>query len=768
MNIRRNFSFFFVFFVWLIFALPYFIKNTIPFPSTYQQTNFAPWSAYKQYIGPVKNGAMPDLITQIFPWKYFSIQELKHGKIPFWNPSGFGGTPHLANYQSAVFSPFNILFFILPFVNAWRLLVLFQPLLAGIFMLLFTKKIGLRSASSTIAAISFMFCGFITVWMAYATLGYAILFLPLALYAVESYEESKKSRFLFLLSISFPLSFFSGHFQISIYFSLVVLFFILYKLFIFKNIKNTIYLLISLFIGFLFTLPQVLPSLEFYSQSMRSGLYHTSEIIPWEYLPTLLAPDFFGNPVTRNDWFGHYAEWNGYSGIVVLILSFYALLNLRKKYVLFFVILAGVSFVLAFPTPFTSFFSFLKIPVLGTSAASRGIVLFSFSISILGGMGFQFLLDFKKNWVYKIAWIIISLFVVFALWIIIFFGSNLNPQQIYIARQNSIFPTIIAFLCLLFCFVLINAKGKIKIIFIALIILLVSFDMLRFVNKWMPFDPIKYTFSSLNNRLIFSNPAYKARIQANMESGVCAYYGFWCLGGYDSLYIDRYGTFIASLQTGKVTQAERSVVSFPRQGLNTLAAMNLLNVKYVLHKHSDDGVGWTFPFWQYPDQFKQIADDGVYKVLENKNVYPFAFLVNKYRIAKKDQDILDVMFARNTDLSKTLVLENPIKVELGSENNVGKLKIISQEPGKTVMQSSSIGNNLLFISIPFYPGWKAIIDGKSAKIMRADFAFQAVLISPGVHKIVFYYRPQSFFIGVIILTLGLLGLFSMRYLSRVL
>jgi hypothetical protein len=46
---------------------------------------------------------------------------------------------------------------------------------------------------------------------------------------------------------------------------------------------------------------QILPSLEFYQQAARSEIFAKGEIIPWKYLLTLFSPDFYGNPVTRND-----------------------------------------------------------------------------------------------------------------------------------------------------------------------------------------------------------------------------------------------------------------------------------------------------------------------------------------------------------------------------------------------------------------------------------------------------------------------------------
>ena len=198
---------FLVIFAWFIFSAPYFINNKVPFSSTYLVNFFSPWNAYPGFASPVKNNAMPDVISQIYPWKTFTIDTFRKLQIPFWNPYSFAGTPQLANYQSAVLSPFNLLFFILPFIDAWTLLILLQPLLAGIFMYFCLKSLNVSKEGAVIGSLAFMFCGFITTWMAYGTLGYAILFLPLAIFAIEKYYQTQKRRFLLLLSYNFAAFF---------------------------------------------------------------------------------------------------------------------------------------------------------------------------------------------------------------------------------------------------------------------------------------------------------------------------------------------------------------------------------------------------------------------------------------------------------------------------------------------------------------------------------------------------------------------------------
>ena len=191
---KKYLPFLFILLIWGIFSYPFLILGKVPFPSRYQVNFFAPWTGYPELAGPVKNNAMPDIITQIYPWKKFSIEQLKSGNIPLWNPYSFAGTPHLANYQSSPFFPLNILYFLpFSFVVVWSFLVILQPLLAGIFTYLFLRSLKRSQIASLISSVSFMFCGFLTTWMAYGTLDYATLFLPLVIVVEALYSPSKES-----------------------------------------------------------------------------------------------------------------------------------------------------------------------------------------------------------------------------------------------------------------------------------------------------------------------------------------------------------------------------------------------------------------------------------------------------------------------------------------------------------------------------------------------------------------------------------------------
>ncbi len=46
------------------------------------------------------------------------------------------------------------------------------------------------------------------------------------------------------------------------------------------------------------------------------------------------------------------------------------------------------------------------------------------------------------------------------------------------------------------------------------------------------------------------------------------------------------------------------------------------------------------------------------------------------------------------------------------------------------------------------------VDGKLSKILRADYAFRAVILNSGEHTVEFTYNPKSFLYGVLMALIG--------------
>ncbi len=730
--------------LWFIFSFPYFFKGLVPFPSTYLATFFPPWSS--EYGMPVKNNAMPDVITQIYPWKKLTVDTWKSGQVPLWNPYSFSGTAQAGNYQSAVFSPFNLLFFILPFIDAWSILILLQPLLAGLFMYLFVRSLERSREASLLAATAFMFCGFMVVWMAYGTLGYAALFLPLILWGIH-----KKNGLA--VSLGIALSLVSGHFQVSIYVIGAALAYIFWK-------KHWTALWFLLF-GVLLAAPQILLGLRSYALSSRSDSVLKGEVIPWQYLLTFIAPDFFGNPVTRNDWFGHYAEWAGFIGVVPLMLAISAITKKISREVWFFALLAILTLLFALPTPVNDLLYLLKIPVLSGSAASRIILLTSFSLAVLSAYGLDGL---NKNKKLHIVFPVLCLCFTCITWTVLLFGKPLPPDKLSIATHNFVLPSLLIVSGALLIFLGSIRNIVVRIIVIAALIGLSVFDILRFAIKWMPFDPRKYIFPQVKSLTYLQSHVGNDRVFGNIGSGeVGTEFYIPLVDGYDAVYQARYGEFINAVSKGYSYPGGRSVVQFDKYGVYKTEALQLLGIKYIYHRFSDGRAPWVFPYWEYlaDGSMHQVYSDEKYEIFEYNNVYPRAFLASSFTVKTTDKDIVDTLFARDFDRRNSLVLEVRPAVEPLAGSGSADIKLYT--PDKVTIETDASSPKLLFLSDVFDPGWKAFIDGKQSPVYRADYDFRAVAVPAGKHTVEFRFTPGEFLWGIILSVIGATGLV---YLSK--
>jgi hypothetical protein len=62
---------------------------------------------------------------------------------------------------------------------------------------------------------------------------------------------------------------------------------------------------------------------------------------------------------------------------------------------------------------------------------------------------------------------------------------------------------------------------------------------------------------------------------------------------------------------------------------------------------------------------------------------------------------------------------------------------------------------LLRLSVPYYPGWRATVDGQQLPIVHVDLMLMGVVVPAGDRELQFSFRSDSFGIGVVITLAGL-------------
>lgn len=691
-----------------------------------------------------------DVIAQLYPWKYFTIQELKAGRIPFWNPHNFSGNLHMQNYQTGVFYPLNIIFFPLSFTTAWSLFIMSQPFLAILFMYIFLRSLSLGKISSLVGGIAFGFSSYMTVWIEYGNIGSTILWLPLVLFIAQKLVAKPRINYFLLGLFALTNAFLAGYIQGVFYIYLVA---IAYTIVLFVQHKESRTKHNIVTVGLFFLLPilfssiQLLPTYDLFNRSTRSpySLNQIENLLnPFYYWITIFVPDFFGNPAHRNYFLPiTYIERVMYFGIPLIFFIFLSVAKVKQKISRFFLFTGLLFLVLTTNFPLVKYLYLIPIPMISTTVPTRSLSIFIFCMIIVACFGIDYWMKQKKTektrvpfifiGIYGILWISTLLFARF------FPGGSTNRS---IMLHNLFVPTVIA-LTTVGVFYL---KRLIRISYLILLLLIV-FDLFMFFQKITPFAPKQLIYPQTPvisyiqqhagiNRFWGYGSAY---ILPNFQT----YDGTYSPEGNDPLHRKAYGLLLASSADGKYPDL------LPRPDANIAPGfgsdqignayrqkiLNLLGVKYVLSQ------GEKFP----EETYRLVWQHNQWQIYENKKVLPRFFLSNQYYLEPNDKNALRQIY--NQDVSKIIILnQKPLK-SLDSQAT-GNVSLLKYSPDKVTFQTNTSGNMLLFISDEYYPSWYGKVDNTVVPIYKADVAFRAIEVPKGKHTVTFFYSSNYFPIGV--------------------
>ena len=131
-----------------------------------------------------------DVYEGLVPFLHFDVAQVRSGHIPAWNPYNGNGQPFAANGQSAVFSPYTGLYYLLGMRLALLAAALAKLWLAGFFTYLFLRRHGLREVSALVGGALFAYGGYHLVWLDYQTIIGVSALLPVALWLVRRALDS--------------------------------------------------------------------------------------------------------------------------------------------------------------------------------------------------------------------------------------------------------------------------------------------------------------------------------------------------------------------------------------------------------------------------------------------------------------------------------------------------------------------------------------------------------------------------------------------------
>lgn len=737
----RYFPMFVLLCITILFFYKSFFKGYIPFPGDLLIAEYQPWKSF-QFEG-YNPGSFPhkaqyfDTIRQLYPWKFFSIEELKTGRLPLWNPHNFSGAPLFANLQSALLYPTTLLFLVFPFNLSWTLSVILQPLIAALFTYVFARKLQFSESASLYSSIAYGFSLYMTVFLEYNTIGHVILWLPAILFCIESYFQFKKNRYLIGIALSTAFSLFAGHLQL---FGGIVLFsvgYILYRTYG-ESILSLRRLMVLLFLGLGIGISaiQLIPTLELTIHSSRVS--HTSSelinrfLIQPKQLFMFLSPDVFGNPVTRNYSFtDSYPSKAMYVGVISLFLALLSIRNKRKP-LSFFMFTSGILLFLLLRHPITELIYSISIPFVSSSAPTNFLFLLSFCLAMMAGNGLDSLL---KNRTFPISSII---FLSFSGALLLIFSAHFMfvRSQVLLTLGIIVTTVIIG---------IIATKRRIPNVVISFFcISILTLELGYFFLKFNPFVPSSMVYPRIQLIEELTDISNYNRFwgygSADIQSNLATLFGLYSPNGYDPLYPKTYGEFISFSEQGNVrqqfneqTRSDATIIQgFQKEGFikNPYRdyLLRLLNVKYIVNHTENTLDEAALP----PARYSLVLNDGPFSIYEDNQVLPRAFIVDS--------------------LPETLSVINDFT------ERTGNAAIKTYLPTYIEIHAETTQSGYLVLSDTYFPGWVATVNNQQVSIQKAYHSLRGINVPQGKSIITMNYKPNSIIYGSAISILSILVL----------
>lgn len=738
------------------------IIGFVPFPGDLLLGEAKPWSTYSYFgynPGSIPHKAQyPDVIRQLYPWKMLSMDLLKTGNAPLWNPHNFSGTPLLANFQSAPYYPLNLFYFFLSPLTAWTILVMLAPMLALWFTYLYTRKLSVSPVGSWFAGVSYAMSAYMIVILEYNTIGHVTAWLPLILLSIEFLKEKQKASWLFLFIFSLASAALAGHPQLFAYLLAATWIYALVRI---RPIKNALFLCVLSLLSIGIAAAQYLPGLELIQNAARSA-HDPSELLgrllikPWQLL-MLPFPNIFGNPATRNYW-----PADTYAGKVTsigLVPLFFlpALWRIRNlPMVKFF--LATIVVILLFITvnPISNALAYTNIPLWSTSNPTLMTFLLSFALSVGTGIGVDAWTaekHSKSRLVKRITTVVVGFSVVLLVLFIIGRSATQLTTQIAVANRAIIYGFALSIaVCAVFTVAILRPKfTSLALLFLLFIHVADSFQQFR---KFNPIVPASYVYPQAPITEFLREKAGINRVwgygNALLEPNLATILKLYSTDGYDPLYPRLYGEFINGSRYGIIEEANRSdamiVPGFGEEDMssntNRLRVLDAQGVRYILDRAENASTLKTFP----SNRFKLVYEQDGWKIFENLLSAPRAYIAQSIETYTGKEEFSKAFFRPEFDPRTTVLVETSAKLSL-SKPQGGTAEIISYLPNEVRIVTETSTDSLLFLSDTYYPGWRAFVDTTETPIIKTDYAFRGVLVPSGSHTVIFQYEPDSFKTG---------------------
>ncbi len=674
----------------------------------------------------------PDIANLVLPWFQMQAGEWHHGRIPLWDPYGWGGQPLFGQAQPGAAYPLNWLLFLLPLNHGWiaqasmHWYFVVVRILAALTMFKLCRDLGCSRAASIFAGLVFALGGYVgnTDWPQMVN---GAVWAPLAflyLFRVERGERPLRSSILsgFFLGVMWL----AGHHQMQLYISFVVG--VLWLWFIFKGsrVNWTLARLaaLSILIAILASAFQTIPTAEYGRISRRwSGTEEPlrfNEVVPYNVhkLYALSPQSLLSVFIPGLD-----KNANPFIGVIAMSLALLGLaLGWRDARIrwLAAVALFGLLFALGPMNPLHGIL-YALVPLFEKARVpAAGIIAFNLAVPVLVAFGVD-RLELDTQW------------------------------RRWITRGLLIFGTVTLFACLLF------AATRVPV--------------------WIGDDRLILT----SLYAILGSVAFYAVARGNLNRnaalialGALMFFDLSLVTGFSWPNVndkDRTSYIKPMSQHSDMVQFVRSRPGLPRIEVDSEAIPYNIGPWYGIETFESYVASVPQDLWRHdvfserfrqffgiqylfaakpkrPNQREVYTGRSGLKVYENPDVFPRTWAVHQLSAAVNEDDAKGLLQNPTFNLHTKAFLLNETPPTLAPCTG-DEVEIESHQPNRVRIKAKMACRGMVLLADTWFAGWHATVDGQSAKIYQADSVIRGVVADAGSHIIEMKYRPTSVLLGAL-------------------
>ena len=718
-----------------------------------------PLSPRRSELGVVASHTplLSDVVISYLPARKAVRDAVKNGRLPLWNRFHMAGEPLLAFQQPAVLHPGTWIGFLLPLAQAWTFEMAFRLLIALLAAYLFFRDLPCSEWAALLGAVGWAFCDHLVFFLGYSVTA-AVAPFPLLLLGLRRLVRDRNRRAAGLTVVSLVLITVSGHPESLLHTVAAGGIYFLFELFRAPRREGRRAFLLALLAGALclgLTAVVLLPFLEILpytsTHAARTSWYAAlkKSVAPAESLHRSvrnLLPYAFGVS-------GHGETEAGagvpaaYAGSLLVPLALLGLTSKRREkwcFLLFALLglalwarLVGVTDVVA------------RLPLFDIAVNDYLVFLGSFGTVALAVLGLERLTEGEG----VIAFVVLAAgcaLVLTLLYLQVRPRLLALPMPADYLRWRVLLQTLPLLLAAALLFAVHRRR---KLVFGAsglLLLLLVQRGLEA--GEVYPTYPSRSFYPRLEilEKIPRGSPQRIAALGYTLIPNVSAMYELEDVRGYEAMVL-------APLAETFPLWCVEQPVWYNRIDDPTSPFLSFLNVRYLFTGRAHE----TPPGWV------PLAEGPEGRLFENPRAAPRAFAPMYIGYLKEPTRQLEIL-SRVTDFTTHGIVERKDDPSADSEswirNGRAEVDIASYTPQKMTLEIRASEPALVATSVPRWPGWKLLLDGRKIPALPYNRAFLSFRVPAGRHRVELRYFPDGFRDGLAVSAVALAAsIFLMRW-----